>query len=552
MTVLKKIVPSILLAFTVLAMQGCASLSKKSFEPANAEMLSEWQLEGEARVKYAEGKERVYVRYTQIKDGYRLELRSEKPIGDAQAILEGKLGQADSQPSIQTNNPEDKALAETFGHLPLDYLAFWLRALPVTASARIETEAPGQVASIEEQGWRVEYRDFMEMKPYRLPAEIELSHDDTRVRFDLVRGEVGYLTNPCPDAMVGELVAQADAERSDVASNETVNRVERLVPSSGEAPLPRWINKQDFCRQLFKVHGKIPDPRIGLYGPDSMMWKLSGPLLPAGMGAGRALLLQTAHPWVTQGIDEHSIVRDDPMERARRTFTNVATMTYGSMPQVMRSAHLVHRTHEQITGEMPYQAGAFEKHSEYRANEVNAMIWVHATLWETLVRMYEEYEEPLTLAEKDRFYEETKLFAMLFGIPESVLPKDWEAFMAYNEAMWNSPQLTVTDATLQLKEDLFDPQSIFLVFPLWMQEVVTAGNLPPRIRDQYEMNYGAWRKFNNAWIKTMAKFTDWVLPEYFAKNAVHHEAEARLQGERVGGYHQMLIESFLGTERLVN
>ena len=234
------------------------------------------------------------------------------------------------------------------------------------------------------------------------------------------------------------------------------------------------------------------------------------------------------------------------------TFSNISTMVYGSMPQVLNAANKVRASHKEIKGKIPYRAGAFHKDSAYGANEVNAMVWVHATLWETLVYMYEELEEPLTQAEKDRFYEETKLFAMLFGIPESALPRNWNEFMAYNEAMWYSSQLTVTDNARKLKEDLFTPRSIWLVFPLWIQEVVTASNIPAPIREGYQMDYGLWERFNNAWLMGSAEFTSWILPDYLGVNPVDHEAHARLEGKRNDYFHRKQIEAVMGTDRLVN
>lgn len=291
---------------------------------------------------------------------------------------------------------------------------------------------------------------------------------------------------------------------------------------------------------------------MGLYGPDSMMWRLTSRVTPAAMGAGRALLLQTAHPWITAGIDEHSIVRYDPLERGRRTFIYVSTLVYGSMPQVMSAAHTVHKIHNAIEGQIPYEAGAFKKGSDYGANEVSAMIWVSATLWDTLVRMYEEYEEPLTDNEKDQFYEEIKLFNMMFGIPESAMPRDWAAFVDYNETMWYSPQLTVTENAKALKEDLFNQNSILLAFPLWVQEVATAVNLPAPVREQYDMDYGLWYTLNYyGWIKPSSKLYNWLMPDSIAVNPVYHEAQARLRGERVGWYQQKII-SAAGVERLVN
>jgi uncharacterized protein (DUF2236 family) len=362
----------------------------------------------------------------------------------------------------------------------------------------------------------------------------------------MVRAETAYLTHPC-----GQNVSptELEAEPENTAGQDAVRQ---LVPSDGSPPIPRWVDEAAFCRQLVKIHGKIPDARVGLYGPDSMMWKLSRAGMPGAFGAGRALLLQLAHPWVTASIDEHSVVRDDPLGRARRTFQHVGTMVFGSMPQVMTSANQVRDIHEEIEGEVPMDSGAFQRGSEYRANEVAAMIWVHATLWETLAYMYEKMEGELTQEEKDQFYEETKLFAMLFGVPEPALPADWNAFMEYNRAMWASPQLTVEENGLRLKEDLFDPRSIWMIFPLWVQEQVTAANLPPRIRDEFEMKYGWWQKFNNAWIMSGATVAQWMLPKSLERNPLYHEANARLEGKRVGAYNQFLIEALLDKERLVN
>src|SRR3712207_7704222 len=39
------------------------------------------------------------------------------------------------------------------------------------------------------------------------------------------------------------------------------------------------------------------------------------------LGAGRALLLQLAHPWVAAGISQHSTTLADPIGRFHRTFT---------------------------------------------------------------------------------------------------------------------------------------------------------------------------------------------------------------------------------------
>lgn len=551
---------------TSVAMAGCAS-KPVNFTPADPEMMQEWQVEGSMKIEQDGHTYKTYFTWTQFADKYELELRPDSTVGPVAATLRGSAGggEVTLQPGEAHSQVTEAVEAAVKNRLPLENFGFWLRGLPATGEAKMKESGVRTLESMDDSGWHLKYGDFMQLGTYAIPEEIDITGKSLEVSLEMVRGEPGYLTSTCSHELnTGESSAAAGAP-SAIAGNtasapapvgetqvDGAAVVANLVPANGEAPLPQWVNDKEFCDQLKKIHGTIPEPRVGLYGPDSMMWKISRPAISGAWGAGRALLLQTAHPWVTAGIDEHSIVREDPMLRARRTFINIFTMIYGSMPQVMASANLVHKTHNAVTGEIPYEAGAFKKHSEYRANEVYAMIWVHATLWDTLVRMYEEMEEPLTREEKDRFYEETKLFAMLFGIPRDALPPDWDSFMAYNQAMWESPQLTVTPAARKLKEDLFHARSLWLVVPLYAQEIITARNLPPRIREGYGMDYGWWEKLNYTMFKSSAILTNWVLPKSMEYNPVYLEAQARLHGERVGYLQRKAISVGLERERLVN
>ncbi len=538
--------PCLLLSGLVL--QGCSSiLPKKEFVPADPETMTEWSVEGEVSIKNSDGKQKTWFEYRQIDGEFQLSLRPDSPVGEAKAVISGYEGEADVQ--VEVKDPEIRELAQAVREtLPMDNLGYWLRALPATGRAEINTEED-RVEKIKEADWDIEYDNYMEVGRYRLPDEMSLEKQKTRVDMQMVRAETGYLNTPCPEDFDVEAVSSTTQGNN---GHQYGSTIDQLVPRNGEAPLPRWIDDQDFCSQLHKVHGAIPDARVGLYGPDSMMWRLTSRVTPAAMGAGRALLMQTAHPWITAGIDEHSIVRYDPLERARRTFIYISTIVYGSMPQVMEASNTVHKIHNAIEGQIPYEAGAFERDSHYGANEVSAMIWVSATLWDTLAKMYEEYEGPLTAAEQDQFYEEIKLFNMMFGIPESANPPNWTAFQDYVETMVHSPQLTVTDNAKMLKEDLFNQNSIILGFPLWVQEVATAVNLPAPIREQYDMDYGLWYSVNYyGWIRPASKVYNWVMPDSVAVNPVYHEAQARLRGERVGWYQRKVIEA-AGVERLVN
>ncbi|HET8706127.1 MAG TPA: lipoprotein insertase outer membrane protein LolB [Pseudomonadales bacterium] len=568
-----------------LCLQACSAMKPADFTPADPEAMNEWQVEGKLKLNNSFAYEKTYFTWTQLGDKFTLALNTEDPVGKPEVTLSGG---DDAKLTITPKNRTGKIEDNVKVSLPFNYLKYWLRGLPATESAQVSGQSVRELDSLEEGGWHVEFLHYMQAGPYLLPDQLKITKGSDEVVLDITRAETGFLTHCCSQELADEssdteapaadsnnnsvnatptsganpvvavsaatiAAASAQAATENPAPEKHHDAVAELVPANGMAPLPKWINDKDFCEQLKKIHnGKIPDPRIGLYGPDSMMWKLSRNLMPAAWGSGRTLLLQTAHPWITAGIDEHSIVREDPMQRFRRTFSNIATMMYGSMPQVMASANLVHKTHKQITGTIPYEAGAFKKGSTYGANEVNAMIWVHATLWETVVKEYEQFEGPLTHEEKDRFYEETKLFAMLFGIPKESLPANWDEFMAYNEAMWNSAQLTVTPNARKLADDLFTPRSIFLAVPLWAQKTITNAELPPRIREGYGMEYTGWEKFKYNIFMAGAKVTTWILPSTMEEQYVSKQAYARIHGEKTSYIQRKVLKTTLGKEYLVN
>lgn len=539
----------LLLIGIIISLSACAYMPEKHFVPVSNETMTQWQVEGSIKIKDRNTRAHSYFMFQQIDDDYEIDILNNDPVGQPLAVISGSEASDDfNEKIVATNRKAEETAKVLHKSFFANDLSYWVRGLAATEDAQVKFGKDDHVSQIKDKGWTIKYKEFMEVGEHLLPQKMELSKGKTDVEIDLVRAETGFVASPC-EGFDESKVKDTVSKTSDLSSKEFI---EKIVPANGKPPVPRWIDQDAFCTQLVKVHGKIPDPRAGLYGPDSMMWKLVGMLAPAGAGAGRALLLQTAHPWVTQGIDEHSIVRYDPIERARITFTGVSTLVFGSMPQAMAAAHHVHQSHNQIHGEMQVDAGAFKKHSEYRANEVNAMIWVQATLWDTIVTMYEQIYGPLSGAEKERFYQESKLFAMMFGIPEDALPRDWNEFQAYCRSMWDSPQLTVTENTRKLKDDLFTPDSMVLAGPLWMQEILTAGSLPPRIRDGYGMEFGTWRRFNYNFMMTGAKVTFWLLPKPWEYHSVYHEAMARMKGKRVGAYHRRIIRSALGTERLVN
>ena len=386
----------LLLLVLLLTLQGCSSLKESHFVPQSPEGLSEWRVEGKFALFADQGKSKSYFTYQQVGENYELAVLMDDPIGAPRAVIRGNVFESGRSTVDASGGAEALSIARHL-HDAIDTskLSYWLRGLPATEDATPYQEDMYLAGALKKRAGR---SNTAITCPCRVAIAC-LQRSSSRLMAKAWYGRwyvaTPVLFHPCEQGVSDTTVA---ASVDPVRAQDVVGQ---LVPRDGRAPLPRWINEVDFCRQLAKIHdNKLPSSREGLFGPDSMMWKLDGLGAPPAFGAGRALLLQVAHPWVTAGIDQHSEVRNDPLGRARRTFYHISSMVFGSMPQVMASANQVRNIHEEIEGEMTEQAGAFHHGSAYRANEVSAMIWVHATLWETIVHMYEKLEHKLTPKKK--------------------------------------------------------------------------------------------------------------------------------------------------------
>jgi uncharacterized protein (DUF2236 family) len=176
-------------------------------------------------------------------------------------------------------------------------------------------------------------------------------------------------------------------------------------------------------RHLENVAAQNVDARAGVFGPASISWRVHRESC-LFLAAGRAALLQLAHPWVATAIAHHSNVLNHPVARFHNTFRVVFTMFFGSLDQVLASSRHLYQLHNGIQGELPESIAGYAQGSRYQANEVSALIWVFATLIESAIIAYECILPPLTSDERERYYAEAKSFAELFGIPNEVLPAD--------------------------------------------------------------------------------------------------------------------------------
>lgn len=306
-----------------------------------------------------------------------------------------------------------------------------------------------------------------------------------------------------------------------------------------------------FDAQIERLRRECRDPNLGVFGPGSMMWEINKYPFAAMQGAGRALLLQIAHPWITNAIDEHSKTREDPVGRGNRTFTHVGRMVFGSLDQAIESAYQVYNLHTQIRGKLVAGSMASPAGSDYLANEVQAAVWVHATLWDTSAMMYEMFVRPLTRDEKERYYQETRRFAWMFGIPDEALPKDWDDFMAYNRRMWEGDELQVNANTKELAGFLFKPKQKYLRAGMKWITLVSAVTLPEKVGKAFGLVNDEKTRRRVEKVAKVVRAAHRYAPDRLMLNPTYIEAQARLAGRRADWLTRRLQKAALGREELV-
>jgi len=307
------------------------------------------------------------------------------------------------------------------------------------------------------------------------------------------------------------------------------------------------VSQVDLERELAMIGDAGAENCAGVFGPDSMMWRIDKEAATF-LGAGRALLLQLAHPWVAAAIARHSRVLADPIGRFHGTFNLMFTMVFGTTEQALAAARRLHDRHSQIGGELAEAAGPFAAGSRYRANDIAALRWVHATLIDTALVAHELVHPPLSTVDRERYWSESRRFGAFFGIPQGALPPSWVDFACYNENMWRSDVLTVSDEARKIAGAILSG-GIRRLMPSWYR-ALTARLLPDRPRDDFALPYGEAesRKSDRA-LALLQRAYLWM-PDRLRHVGPYQEARARLAGRRPGVTTELLNRFWIGQKSM--
>jgi uncharacterized protein (DUF2236 family) len=211
-------------------------------------------------------------------------------------------------------------------------------------------------------------------------------------------------------------------------------------------------------------------------------------------GWSRAILLQLAHPLVAQGVADHSTFRGGMFMAAVRLHHTVGAMrqlTFGTAPEAQRALEGILAIHRRVNGHLTASVGGYPAGTPYSAEDAALVLWVHATLMDSLPLVYEAVVAPLTDDDRDQWCRESAPVARALGATSDV-PESWAALQAYMAGMYASGRIVVGDTARGLSRDVLSPRLSSVIAPVRaINRLVTVGLLPAGVRAQYGFSWTA-------------------------------------------------------------
>ncbi len=258
----------------------------------------------------------------------------------------------------------------------------------------------------------------------------------------------------------------------------------------------------------------------GLFGPGSVSWRIDRELIVLG-GGSCALLLQAAHPSVAAGVVQHSTYATDPFGRLFRTLESSFAVVFGDQAHAEATIRRVNAIHASVRGRradgMPYSA-----------LDPEALLWVHATLIDTALRVYHRFVHPISEADAQRYHEESARAAIALGVPSGAIPRTIGELCGWMDGLIADRVVRVTPEARDIARTVLYPSRL-LPRVVWdAAHLVSLATLRPAIRRQYGIG---WTPRRERGVERIAGVTRRLLP--WLPSPLRHAPHARAADRRV-------------------
>jgi uncharacterized protein (DUF2236 family) len=271
-------------------------------------------------------------------------------------------------------------------------------------------------------------------------------------------------------------------------------------------------------------------PNGSVFLPGSIFWQVNREMVSL-LAGGRALLMQIAHPKIAAGVAEHSHFQRNPLNRLRRTMDAMWSISFAEPAAACAALHRIAGIHQKVHGVVGPNEPTFAA-APYSALDPQLLLWVHATLIDSAMVAYDNFVAPLSAAEAAQYYDQSKALALLFEIPKRIIPATLPDFLAYLDTMYRGDQIVVGPTARFLARDILYPDVLLLKPAGPLQRLLTAGLLPEKLREGYDL---AWNQRRMKRFKLLSRIIRKALPLVPAPIRIVPHARAAERRARMRG-----------------
>lgn len=192
---------SFVLILLFAALTGCATVAPSG--PAqqipwkNREIrltqLTSWQLNGKIAAQTTTDAGSATIHWIQNQNTFNLALIG--PLGASSLKIIGNPGDVTLHTSTgksYTASTPEQLLAQQWGFdVPVSYLHYWIRGLPVPGvSAQTQFDAYGRLSNLVQQNWRVQFLTYTQTNGIELPSRITITSSTLKVKMIIYKWQV--------------------------------------------------------------------------------------------------------------------------------------------------------------------------------------------------------------------------------------------------------------------------------------------------------------------------------------------------------------------------
>ena len=248
-------------------------------------------------------------------------------------------------------------------------------------------------------------------------------------------------------------------------------------------------------------------------GPESLTWKYFGDLRTGMLGVWIGSL-QNMYPQLGAGVEEHSILHREPLQRVARSVYPIMGVVY--------DGERARQTGEQIKGFHHDIKGVDAKGRRYHALEPETFYWAHATFFMLILKVAEYFCGGLTETEKRQLFDEHVQWYAMYGMSMKPVPQTWEEFCEYWDRVCRD-ELEINRATTEIFDiRIPKPKFVLMPTPVWDQlfkpmvagqRWIAAGLFDPVVREKAGMR---WTPSDEVALRLFGKAVElafWAVPD---------------------------------------